>query len=135
MLESNTFRVCFGATFLMCALSYGQALSGQKKPQAVAPAPEYRIHTGDVIKLDVWKQPEITSTVSVDREGNINMPLIRDVKAAGLTVTELAALIRHKLEAKIPNPQVTVTITEIRDLSAVPQELRLAPPQIIRDRS
>jgi len=128
MLESKTFRVCFGAALLMCAFSYGQALSGQEKPQTVGPAPEYRIHAGDVIKLDVWKQPEITRTVPVDREGNIHLSLIHDVKAAGLMVTELATLIRHKLEAKISNPQVTVTITEIGDPSAVPQKLRKAFP-------
>lgn len=122
MLESKTFRVCFGAALLMCAFSYGQALSGQEKPQSVGTAPEYRIHAGDVIKLDVWKQPEITRTLPVDREGNIHLSLIHDVKAAGLTVTELATLIRHKLEAKISNPQVTVTITEIGDPSAVPQK-------------
>jgi protein involved in polysaccharide export with SLBB domain len=108
MLESKTFRVCFGAALLMCAFSYGQALSGQEKPQTVGSAPEYPIHAGDVIKLDVWKQPEITRTVPVDREGNIH--------------------IRHKLEAKISNPQVTVTITEIGDPSAVPQKLRQAFP-------
>jgi hypothetical protein len=55
----------------------------------------------------------------------INLPVIHDVKAAGLTAMELASLIRQKLEGKILNPQVTVTITEISNPSALP--LQAAP--------
>jgi len=123
MLEAKTFRVWFGVTVLMCAISCGEALRAQEKPHSVASASEYRIHAGDVVKLDVWKHPEITRTVPVDRKGNLHLTVIHDVKAVGLTAMELAGLIRHKLEGIIPNPQVTVTITEISDPSSRPSEL------------
>jgi hypothetical protein len=127
MLESQAFRVWFAATLLTCALSCGRALSAQEKQHSIAPESQYRIHIGDVIKVDVWKEPEIARTVPVDRKGNIHLPGIHDVKAAGLTVMELAGLIRHKLEGILTNPQVTVTITEISNPSALPPQLLQAP--------
>jgi protein involved in polysaccharide export with SLBB domain len=123
MLEAKTFRVWFGVAVLMCAISRGEALRAQEKPHSIASATEYHIHAGDVVKLDVWKHPEITRTVPVDRKGNLHLPLIHDVKAAGLTAMELAGVIRQKLEGIIPNPQVTVIITEISDPSSLPPEL------------
>ena len=123
MLEAKTYRVWFGVTVLMCALSCGEALGAQEKPHSVASATEYRIHAGDVVKLDVWNHPKITRTVAVDRKGNFHLPVIHDVKASALTAMELAGLIRQKLKSIIPNPQVTVTITEISDPSSLPPEL------------
>jgi hypothetical protein len=121
MLESKTLRVWFAATLLTCAVSSGEVLNAQEKhPVSATAAREYLIHAGDVIKLDVWKQPEITRTVPVDRKGNINLPLIHNVKASGLTAMELAGLIRQKLVGLIPSPQVTVTIAEISDPSSQP---------------
>jgi protein involved in polysaccharide export with SLBB domain len=123
MLKAKTFRVWFGVAVLMCAVSCGEALRAQEKLHSVASATEYRIHAGDVVRLDVWKHPEITRTVPVDRKGNLHLPLIDDVKASGLTAMELAGLIRQKLEGIIPNPQVTVTITEINDPPSLPPGL------------
>jgi len=123
MLESRTLRVWFAATLLACAISHDAALSAQEKPPVSAAATcEYRIHPGDVIKLDVWKQPEITRTVPVDPKGNINLPLIHNVKAAGLTAMELAGLIRQKLVGKIPNPQISVTVAPMNNPSALPPQ-------------
>jgi Polysaccharide biosynthesis/export protein len=122
MLESRTLRVWFVATLLTCAISCGEALRAQEKQHSAPPTTEYRIHPGDVIKIDVWKQPEITRTVWVNRDGKIDLPLVGVVKVCGLSAMDLAALIRNKLESKISNPQVTVTITEISNPSALPPQ-------------
>jgi hypothetical protein len=54
MLELKTFRVWFGATLVMCALSYSAALRAQEKPPYVAPAADtYHIHVGDVVEISV----------------------------------------------------------------------------------
>jgi len=123
MLESKTLRVWIAATLLTYALSRGEALSAQeKRPSPTAATVEYRIHPGDVIKLDVWKQPEITRTVWVDRHGKIDLPLVHVVKVSGLTAMELASLIREKLVGRISNPQVTVTVIPMNDPSALPPQ-------------
>jgi polysaccharide biosynthesis/export protein len=74
---------------------------------------EYKIGPQDVLRIDVWKEPDISRTIPVRPDGKISLPLLNDVQAAGLTTMELAASIREELKKFINNPQVTVTLTEI----------------------
>jgi Polysaccharide biosynthesis/export protein len=118
MLESKTGRVWFCATLLLCAISCGGVLHAQEKR---SPAPlatgegDYHIAPGDVIQIDVWKEPEITLTTLVRPDGKISLPILNDVKAAGLTTMQLAGVIHDGLTKHLTNPQVTVTITGIAD--------------------
>src|SRR5271154_4987093 len=74
---------------------------------------EYHIGPQDIVKIDVWKEPEITRTIPVRPDGKISLPLLNDVQAAGLTAMQLAGNIRDGLTKFLTNPQVTVTVTEI----------------------
>lgn len=114
MLKSKNYRVWFGATLLVCAISCGGALNAQEKQPSSAPASlHYRIGIGDQIKVDVWRHPELSKTVVVNRHGSITLPSVKSVKASGLSAMDLASLLRDKLERKIYNPQVTVTVVSI----------------------
>jgi polysaccharide export outer membrane protein len=75
--------------------------------------PDYRIGPQDVVRIDVWKEPEISRTTPVRPDGRISLPLLNDVQAAGLTPTQLAGAISDGLKKFITNPQVTVGVTEI----------------------
>jgi len=87
--------------------------------KTAAPAPatnansDYRIGPQDVLRIDVWKEPDISRTIPVRPDGKISLPLMNDVQAAGQTAMELAALIREGLSKYINSPQVTVSVTEI----------------------
>jgi polysaccharide biosynthesis/export protein len=122
MLESKTLRVWFAVTLLMCVISCGEALSAQEEPRLNAPT-DFRIGIGDVLQIDVWKQPEITRTIPVRPDGTISLPLINDVKVSGLSAMQVAGLIHDKLKDFIPNPQVTVTVTTLGP------KLLTTPPQ------
>jgi polysaccharide biosynthesis/export protein len=74
---------------------------------------EYKIGPQDVLRIDVWKEPDISRSLPVRPDGMISLPLLNDVQAAGLTTMELAASIRDGLKKFINNPQVTVSVTEI----------------------
>lgn len=74
---------------------------------------EYRIGPQDVIRVDVWKEPDVSRSIPVRPDGKISMPLLNDVQAAGLTSMELAASIRDGLSKFMTNPQVTVTVSEV----------------------
>jgi protein involved in polysaccharide export with SLBB domain len=110
MLLANTFRLCLCATVLTCAISTAQFSLAQEKPSQSASSDDYRIEPEDVLQIDVWRQPEITRTIPVQPNGNITLPFINEVKAAGLSAVELATLIREKLKNTIPNPQVTLMV-------------------------
>lgn len=84
-----------------------------KGAASVSDDPSYRIGAQDVLRIDVWREDQLTRTVPVRPDGKITLPLLNDVQAVGLTPMELAAAIRDELKKYITNPQVTVSVTEI----------------------
>ena len=81
----------------------------QKAKNASAASPlEYRIGPGDVLDISVWKNPELSRTVSVEPGGTISLPLLNQVPAAGLTPNELGTKLVQQLSEFIPNPVVSV---------------------------
>jgi polysaccharide export outer membrane protein len=82
-------------------------------PVAAPTDPDYKIGPQDVLRIDVWKEPEISRAAPVRPDGRISLPLLNDVQAAGLTPTQLAGVISEGLKKYITNPQVTVGVTEI----------------------
>lgn len=105
---------------LLCGALLAGALLAQEPAKNASPPPakatgeaEYKIGPQDVLRIDVWKEPEITRTIPVRPDGKVSLPLLNDVQAAGLTAVELANSIRDSLKKFINNPQVTVTVTEI----------------------
>lgn len=95
-----------------------EAKEPQKQPALssavdAAEGPTYKIGAQDVLKIDVWREDQLTRIVPVRPDGKITLPLLNDVQAAGLTPMELAGAIREELKKYITNPQVTVTVAEI----------------------
>jgi polysaccharide export outer membrane protein len=84
--------------------------------KAATDDPNYSIAPEDVLTIDVWKEPEISRTVPVRRDGKISLPLLNDLQAAGLTPTQLGAEIVEKLRATIVHPQVTVIVAQMSSL-------------------
>jgi polysaccharide export outer membrane protein len=81
--------------------------------QTAAQDPAYRIGPQDVLKIDVWREDQLTRVAPVRPDGKITLPLLNDVQAAGLTPMELAGSIQEDLKKFINNPQVTVSVMEI----------------------
>jgi polysaccharide export outer membrane protein len=118
-------------SFSICARAQGQAQKDMKSEsaqvlsavsikaeplKAATDDPNYAIAPEDVLTIDVWKEPEISRTVPVRRDGKISLPLLNDVQAAGLTPTQLGSEIVEKLRATIVHPQVTVIVAQMSSL-------------------
>jgi polysaccharide biosynthesis/export protein len=74
----------------------------------------YKIGPQDILRIDVWKEPEVTRNgLPVRPDGKISLPLLNDVQAAGLSALELSNIISEGLKKYMNNPQVTVTVLEI----------------------
>ena len=82
-------------------------------PAVAATDAGYKIGPQDVLRVDVWKEPEISRAVPVRPDGKISLPLLNDVQASGLTAMELANVITEGLKKFINSPLVTVTVSEI----------------------
>jgi polysaccharide biosynthesis/export protein len=91
--------------------SSSSAASPAKTPPRIDAG--YKIGPQDVLRIDVWKEPDLTRQVSVRPDGKISLPLLDDVQAAGLTPLELRNFLREGLKEYITDPQVTVTVSEI----------------------
>jgi polysaccharide export outer membrane protein len=79
---------------------------------------EYIVGEADVLRVNVWKEPEVSQTVIVRTDGNISLPLINEVKVSGLTPLQIQNMVAEKLKGFLNNPQVTVTVTDIRSKRA-----------------
>lgn len=75
---------------------------------------DYVLGTGDVLEISVYGQEEagLYQMVIIRPDGKISFPLVDDVQAAGLTPAQLDEAITKKLSSRIPNPEVTVSVTE-----------------------
>jgi polysaccharide biosynthesis/export protein len=75
-----------------------------------------KLGIGDAIRVTVFQQPDLTTDARISEKGVIAMPLIGEVKVAGLSQPEAAAQIAGKLKdgQYLKNPQVAVAITTVR---------------------
>jgi polysaccharide export outer membrane protein len=79
----------------------------------VATEPGFTIGPEDVIGIFVWREAEVSGDVSVRPDGMITLPLVRDIKAAGLTPNDLADRIQEALREFITDPSVTVVVRQM----------------------
>ena len=74
---------------------------------------DYRIMSGDVLQITVFQLQDFNRDAQVDAAGNVFLPLIGGVPAAGKTVHEVESEIARRLQARyLQNPQVLVTIKD-----------------------
>jgi len=102
-----------GSVAAQDAAKSGSKAAHATSQSAVAADAGYKIGPQDVLRIDVWKEAEISRSVPVRPDGKISLPLLNDVQAAGLTAMELANNITEGLKKFITSPQVTVTVSEI----------------------
>lgn len=74
----------------------------------------YKVGVEDELQISVWREPELSTSVVVRPDGMITLPLLNDVKAAGLRCEELQTLLTEKLKSFVNEPQVTVIVKTIR---------------------
>src|SRR5881392_1221458 len=80
---------------------------------AGAEDPTYKIGAQDVLRVDVWREDQLTRTVPVRPDGKITLPLLNDVQAAGLTPMELQSFLTEALAGFIQTPEVSVIVREV----------------------
>lgn len=72
------------------------------------------IGSDDVLAVNVWKEAEISRTVTVRPDGKISLPLVGELQASARTPKQLEDEITSKLSAYISEPAVTVIVQETR---------------------
>jgi polysaccharide export outer membrane protein len=90
----------------------GQAPAADTAPGAVEEPGPYYVAPGDVLRIAVWKEPELSTDVFVRLDGMITVSVVGDVRAAGKTTEQIATEVRTKLRSVLEVPQVTVTVAQ-----------------------
>jgi polysaccharide export outer membrane protein len=81
-------------------------------PSSSAVAPDYKLVAGDKLRIEVYKDAQLSQSLQVRPDGKITLPLAGDVVAAGRTPIELRDSITNSLKTYITNPTVTVIVVE-----------------------
>ena len=74
----------------------------------------YKMSVGDLVKINVWKNAELSVSEPIRPDGRVSVPLVGDVMAAGKTPEELALVLEERLSKYIKNPNVTVILTNLK---------------------
>lgn len=85
-------------------------------PKMPPPTPigtsEYRLGAGDKIRIEVYRDAQLSQSAQVRPDGKITLPLVGDLEASGKTPAELDDTITLALREYINNPSVTVIVVE-----------------------
>ena len=92
--------------------------AGTLASAAVALEPGFVIGTDDVLSIVFWRDKEMTTQVTVRPDGMISLPLLNDVRAAGLTPAALQARLAEDAKQFFSNPNVAVVVSQINSRKA-----------------
>jgi polysaccharide export outer membrane protein len=73
---------------------------------------EYRLCPGDKLRVEVYKDQQLSQSLQVRPDGKITLPLVGDMAAAGKTPLELRDALTTSLKEYVTNPVVTVIVVE-----------------------
>lgn len=99
---------------VLAACASGSSGSPPPGSQAASTVEDYLIGIDDVVRVSVWRRPDLDVTVPVRSDGMITVPLIGDIRAGGRRPTDVAQQARTALSDFVRDPQVTVIVTELR---------------------
>lgn len=85
---------------------------------------QYKISVLDTLNILVWRNADLSSTVTVRPDGRISTPLVEDVVAVGRTPVELAREVEKALAKFIRDPVVTIMVSGYQ--SATASQVRVA---------
>src|SRR5260221_302359 len=119
----HTAKIAVSLSLLVAAL--GAPAAPQVMPQAPQPqqdpqslGTESRLESlgmGDMVRVTVFRNPELTTEARVSERGTILFPMIGEVPVAGLTPYQAGSRIADKLRAGkfVVNPEVTVSLAQV----------------------
>ena len=114
VLTYRTRLLLLGLVGIGASLSRAQLAVDRSQSETVTDRSAITIGPGDLVCLTVFDVPELVLKVRVDASGSVSLPLIGDLKLAGMTVRDTQQLIARELVARqlVRVPQVSLLIEE-----------------------
>jgi polysaccharide export outer membrane protein len=106
--DNNTRKIFLWALLLvpLCALATNAAIAND--------AADYRLGAGDLLRINVYGAPDMSTDARVAQSGTITCPLIGSVQVAGLSTSDVEQLLANKYVEGgfLKQPQISVLIVE-----------------------
>jgi protein involved in polysaccharide export with SLBB domain len=95
--------LAFGSSMFVSSAAAAEDISG------------YKLGSGDKVRVTVFGHEDLSGEFEVDGSGNVSLPLIRNIKAEGLTPRELEQVVADRLSPDyLVNPRVSVEVLNYR---------------------
>jgi polysaccharide export outer membrane protein len=116
-MKNRTFVPTLAAALALAVCTLAPLSAKDKDDKKPAPQPpalsrEYRLAPGDKLRIEVYKDAQLSQSVQVRPDGKITLPLIGDLEASNRTPIELREAITTSLKEYVTNPTVTVIVVE-----------------------
>lgn len=92
---------------------YNRRLEQLRRSLPAGQAADYRVGAQDLLEIKVFEAPDLNRSLRVSARGQISLPLLGSVQAAGLTAQELEALLEYKLHKYMKEPHVDVLVSSV----------------------
>lgn len=102
--------------FALLALAVPTTALGAPDSERADIPVDYRVGKEDVLTVAVFRYDDLNGPVTVRPDGRVTMKLIGDVQAEGRTVSEIQTEITEKLATFIPDPKVTLSVSEVNSM-------------------
>ena len=112
LLQAGILALALGAGLAPLAASAQIAAA----TVAIPAAAEYRLGSGDVIRINVYQNADLTIETRVTEAGIVSYPLLGAIRLGGLSVTAAEKLIADGLRGGnfVKSPQVTLVVMQVR---------------------
>lgn len=111
--------VCWGVSWVFISITMvhpqerkDALLQKQSQAEVAADSNAYVIGPEDVLYIHVWKEENLSKAIPVRSDGQISLPLVDEIQAAGLTPLQLKEALLVKLKEFIDIPNVSVIVME-----------------------
>ena len=110
------FKACAALILALGASWAALPAAAQGTGPAANGAAEYRLGSGDVIRVNVYQNPDLTLETRVTEAGIVSYPLLGTIRLGSLSVTAAEKLIAEGLKGGnfVKNPQVTIVVLQVR---------------------
>lgn len=94
--------------FLLVILSFCFAMAANAAEQ-----PEYALQPGDIVKISVFQNPDLSIETTIAENGTISYPLLGTVQLGGLSIPDAEKLIATQLQKGdfVVQPHVNILLT------------------------
>jgi polysaccharide export outer membrane protein len=129
----------FGFVFNLVVLICVALPSWAAAPSTTQPSSDYQLQPGDVVKIQVFQEPDLDRELRVSQDGQIALPMIGSIEVKNRTLSVVEKTVRELYDRDyLVNPQVNITVLTYQKRSVnvmgavnAPQAIEYPPEQTL----